>query len=112
MKGMVIYMTNTKKYNIHEICEYLNISSWTLLHWYDLEKKQLKDGLIDKPYLPVPERLTNVKGRPKMWTQEMADALKEYQSNIIMGRNGIYGVYSNPNHYTTRKYQKNKEVKN
>ena len=99
-------MKNEKTYNIHEICEYLNISSWTLLHWYDLEKKQLKDGLITEKYLPIPIRQTNVKGRPKLWTQKMADQLKAYQSNIITGRNGIYGAYSNPNHKTTRKYQK------
>lgn len=104
-------MKSEKTYNIYELCEYLNVSSWTLLHWYNLEKKQLKDGLITECYLPQPLRLEKVKGRPKSWTQEMADKLKEYQSSIVMGRNGIYGVYSNPDHYTTKKYQKQKGEK-
>lgn len=103
-------MKKEKLYNLHEICEYLKISSWTLLHWYDLQKKQIKDGLITEEYLPQPIRLQDVKGRPKMWTQTMADKLQKYQSNIIMGRNGIYGAYSNPNHKSTRKYKNMKEV--
>lgn len=98
-------MKNEKKYSVNEICEALNISTFTLRHWYDLQMKQIKDGLIEKEYLPSPERDVTMKGRPRYWTDKQLKQLKEYQSSITYGRNGIYGVYSNPNHKETKKYK-------
>ena len=98
-------MSNEKKYSVTQICEELNISVFTLRHWYDLQTKQIKDGLIEKPYLPEPNRDLTMKGRPRYWTKSQLNELKKYQSSITYGRNGIYGVYSNPNHKETKKYK-------
>ena len=98
-------MKNEKKYSVNEICELLNISAFTLRHWYDLQTKQIKDGLIEKEYLPTPERDMTMKGRPRYWTEKQLRELKDYQASITYGRNGIYGVYSNPNHKETKKYK-------
>lgn len=99
-------MNNDKKYSVTEICEILNISAFTLRHWYDLQTKQKNDGLIETDYLPIPNRDTTMKGRPRYWTGEQLQKLQEYQSSITYGRNGIYGAYSNPNHKETKKYKK------
>lgn len=99
-------MVNEKVYSVSELCEELHISNWTLIHWYDLQQLQMKEGLIDKPYLPEPLRLSDQRGKPRRWTESMVEALRQYQKNIVVGRNGIYGAYSNPNHKNTKKYQK------
>lgn len=99
-------MVDEKMYSVNEICAELNISIFTLSHWYDLQQAQIKEGLIDKPYLPEPLRLSDQRGKPRRWTESMVEELRKYQSNIVVGRNGIYGAYSNPNHKNTRKYQK------
>jgi len=99
-------MVNEKMYSATDVCAELNISRFTLTHWYDLQSNLLRDGMITEKYLPEPVRLTNERGKPRRWTQEMVDALRKYQENIVVGRNGIYGMYTNPNHLSTRKYQK------
>ena len=77
--------------------------SWfTLTHWYDLQTKLLRDGMITETYLPEPIRLTQERGKPRRWTQTMLDALREYQKNIVVGRNGIYGMYTNPDHLSAK----------
>lgn len=102
-------MTNEKMYSANEICEELNISSFTLTNWYIWEKRLIKDGDISEPYLPQPIRVSNLKGRPRQWTAEMLEQLKDYKSKIVLGRNGIYGKYSNPMHEETKKYKKSLE---
>ena len=104
-------MSENKTYSQTELCEELNISTHTLTHWYSLEAVQLKEGLITEKYLPEPIRISDRRGKPRVWTQEMVDALRTYQSKIVTGRNGIYGAYSNPNHKNTRKYQKMVDAK-
>lgn len=102
-------MKNEKVYRANEICEELKITDFTLANWYNWENKQLKQGLITERYLPQPLIVEHEKGRPRIWTQEMLEQLKEHKSKIITGRNGIYGMYSNPNHFSTRKYKKSIE---
>ena len=101
-----------KEYKLMDVCNELQISNWTLRNWYMWENKALKDGLIDKPQLPQPKRLEHSKGSPRIWDEEMVKQLKEYQQNIVMGRNGIFGVYSNPEHKNTKKYKKQMEENN
>lgn len=101
-----------KEYKLMDVCAELNISNWTLRNWYMWENKALKDGLIDKSRLPEPIRREHTKGTPRIWTQKMVDQLKEYQKSIVSGRNGIFGVYSNPEHKNTKKYKKQMEESN
>lgn len=98
-----------KEYRLMDVCRELKISNWTLRDWYMWEKKAVVDGLIEKSRLPEPIRLEATRGTPRVWTQEMVDQLKEYQSSIVSGRNGIFGVYSNPEHKNTKKYKKKME---
>ena len=35
--------------------------------------------------------------------------LKEFKKNIVVGRNGVYGMYSNPLYKETKKYKKSIE---
>lgn len=100
-------MNNEKLYTENEICEILNISHWTLKSWYLWESRDIKKG--GERYLPVPYRLSGMKGRPKRWDKKMVDALVKYQENIIRGRNGIHGIYSNPDHFETKNYKKSIE---
>jgi hypothetical protein len=99
-------------YTTKELCEELGITTYTLTNWYSWEKKRLAEGDIDEPYLPQPYRMYDLKGRPRMWDTDMLYKLKLYKSQIIVGRNGIYGKYSNPYHKETKKYKKEMEVKN
>ena len=99
-------MSNEKEYRVHDVCVALDISFYTLSNWYRYQSKQLQEGVISEKYLPEPIRLDDIKGKPRVWTQKMVDELKVYQENIVMGRNGIYGKYSNPLYYNTKKYKK------
>ena len=98
-------MKNEKLYKTNEVCEILNISNWTFINWYRWERKQVANNECE-PYLPVPDRIMNEKGRPRVWTTEMVEQLKKFKAGIVTGRNGKYGKYSNPNHFNTRKYKK------
>lgn len=103
-------MVETKMYSANEVCTKLKISSWTLANWYRWERKQIDNGNVEGPYLPEPIRLEHVKGKPRRWTGEMVKELKDYKKNIVTGRNGIYGVYSNPYYKNTQKYKKSIET--
>ena len=94
-------------YNIKELCDELGVTLWTVRNWYGWEKKLLAENKDMKKYLPEPINLVNLKGKPRVWTKEMVDELKEYKKSIIVGRNGAYGKYSNPNHKNTKKYKEN-----
>lgn len=91
-------MTQQKIYRTGEVCELLNISPHTFAKWYQWERAQLKDGSITERYLPVADKLTNQRGKPKIWTQEQVEQLREYKNSIVYGRHGKYGKYSNPLH--------------
>jgi hypothetical protein len=95
-----------KEYKLRDVCDELQISNWTLRNWYMWETKALADGIITEAQLPQPIRLEHTKGTPRIWTEEMVEQLKEFQRNIVSGRNGIFGVYSNPNYKNTKKYAK------
>lgn len=97
-------------YSAIEICEKLNISTWTLANWYRWERKLLNEGKIEESYLPEPYVITNKKGKPRRWTESMYEELLMYKSKIVIGRNGIYGKYSNPLHEQTRKFKKSEET--
>ena len=99
-------MTNEKGYTVSEVSNMLNVSEHTLASWYRWERKRLGDGTIKHHYLPEPLRDTETRGRPRIWTKEMVEELMEYKSTIIVGRNGINGLYSNPMHKQTKKYKK------
>lgn len=103
-------MNELKKYRANDVCEALNISNHTLRHWYLLERKQIVAGLIKDNYLPQPLIDSTMRGKPRIWTCEMVNELRHYKENIVLGRNGIYGAYSNPNHFSTNKYKKSVEV--
>ena len=95
-----------------EVCEMLGISIHTLRTWYGWQFKLLKEGKIKKPYLPEPEKLTNKKGKPCVFSDKQIEQLKEYQHSIVHGRNGAYGMFSNPLHKETKKYKKQMEEQN
>lgn len=97
-------------YNATEVCEALGISHHTLSFWYRLERKQLSEGLITESYLPEPIKMKNLRGKPNMWDTNMLEALKNFKANIVTGRNGINGAYTNPNHFNTNKYKKSIET--
>lgn len=99
-------------YDANETAEKLGISIWTLKSWYMWENKRLKNGEIKKRYLPQPKRIENKKGRPRIWDEKMIERLKKYKDKIIIGRNGVYGEYTNPLHKETKKYKKQQEAKN
>lgn len=99
-------MSNEKKYRVYELCEALGISFYTLSNWYRYQSKRLEAGEVTEKYLPEPIRLEDIKGKPRIWTETMLEELREYQKNIVTGRNGIYGKYSNPLYYNTKKYKK------
>lgn len=83
-------------YNVYETAEKLGVSFWTLKNWYMWENKRLKNGDVKKRYLPQPKIVENKKGKPRMWDEKMIEKLKKYKSKIVMGRNGIYGEFTNP----------------
>jgi hypothetical protein len=97
-------------YNASETCKILGITSFTLTNWYAWERKLIKSGRISEPYLPQPIRITNKKGKPRMWDSAMVEQLRAYQKTIVVGRNGKFGEFSNPSHKNTKKY-KEKENK-
>ncbi len=108
MSTKVKTKTNEEKlYTENELCEILNISSWTLKTWYLWESRDIRNGLPS--YLPKPIKLTNRRGKPKRWTESMVNELKDYQGSIVKGRNGVHGAYSNPVHFETKKYKKSIE---
>lgn len=102
-------MSNEKLYSADEVCKELNITIYTLSNWYRWQTKQLESGNAKEPYLPEPIRIPNVKGRPRRWDKAMLTQLKEFKKNIVVGRNGVYGVYSNPLYKETKKYKKSIE---
>lgn len=104
-------MSKELLYQAANVCEQLNITQWTLRNWYAWEKKQLNSNIISETYLPKPQILEHQKGKPRVWTQEQIEQLKEYKKNIITGRNGIFGAYSNPTHFETKKYKKSLQSK-
>lgn len=82
-------------YSRNQVCEMLGISVFTIRNWYEWQRKQLNNGDISEAYLPTPKKMKNVQGQPLMWSLEMVEQLRKYQSGIIRGRNGIYGKYTN-----------------
>lgn len=99
-------MSNEKMFTADEVCKELKITIYTLRNWYNWERKQLEAGNVSSSYLPEPIRNVHAKGKPRMWSKEMVLQLKDYQKTIVMGRNGNYGMYSNPMHTETKKYKK------
>lgn len=98
MKGSDKYMQNEKMYRVDDVCKELGISTHTLLKWYQWEQYELRDGKVDKNYLPIPEKNLHMKGRPKFWTADQIAELKAFKESIVFGRHGRYGKYSNPLH--------------
>lgn len=92
-------------YSADEVCKEVGISSWTLGNWYRWERKQIESGRVEGNYLPIPERRDDLKGKPRRWSADMVKELKNFKKSIVVGRNGIYGVYSNPLYKETQKYK-------
>lgn len=90
--------TLTKYYNLDDTCKKLKISRQTLNNWYRWENNLLKEGIITKRTLPVPVHDNNMRGKPRYWTQNDIDILKKFRDSMVVGRNGIYGKYTNPNY--------------
>jgi hypothetical protein len=91
-------MSNEKIYLIDEVCEILKVSTHTLQKWYQWERYELRDGIVSENYLPIPNKLTNKRGKPKFWTENQIKELQKFKNEIVMGRNGRFGKYSNPLH--------------
>lgn len=83
-------------YSREDVCSLLGISVFTMRSWYNWQKKQIEEGIVQEEYLPHPQRIVNAKGQPLMWSLDMIDDLRMYQSSIVKGRNGKYGKYTNP----------------
>mgnify|MGYP002623803921 CR=1 FL=1 len=96
-------------YNLNQLCDKLDVSIWTIRNWYSWEKQLLKEGKITEPYLPQPKKFEDVQGKPRMWTDDAIAELKKYKDNIVIGRNGVYGKYTNPEHTQAKKYHKTLE---
>lgn len=103
-------MTNEKLYKVDEVCEQLQISPHTLLKWYQWEKYSIRDGKVTEQFLPQPIKLENQKGQPKAWTQEQIEQLKVFKENMVFGRNGRFGKYSNPLHNQKKEEKLNGNV--
>lgn len=82
-------------YSKKDVCTMLGITSFTIENWYRWERKEIENGNVEEPYLPCPEKLENAKGRPFRWSMKMIEKLRDYQKNIVHGRNGRYGKYTN-----------------
>lgn len=91
-------MSNEKTYLLNEVCEEVNISIHTLQKWYQWERYELKEGLVSKNYLPIPTKLTDKRGKPRIWTESQVEELKKFKENMVIGRKGRFGKYSNPLH--------------
>ena len=96
-------------YNLYDVCEKLGVSTFTVKNWYRWENKLINEGKITERYLPQPKKLEHAKGSPRVWDEKMLKQLMKYKANMITGRNGIYGIYSNPYHKDTKKYKKQQE---
>lgn len=83
-------------YKANEICDILGITIWTLTNWYQWERISLEDGTITERVLPIPTKVPNVKGKPRMWSEEQLEELKKFQTTIVRGRNGIMAKVTNP----------------
>jgi hypothetical protein len=49
-----------------------------------------------KIVLPTPTKMTNVKGKPRMWSDEQIEELRQFQTAIVRGRNGVMAKVTNP----------------
>lgn len=79
-----------------EVCNILGITIWTLTNWYQWERISLEDGTITERVLPTPTKITNVKGKPRMWSDEQIEELRQFQTAIVRGRNGVMAKVTNP----------------
>lgn len=91
-------MVDEKMFNFDEVAAKLKISKYTLRTWYTWESKLLREGSVKEHYLPIPYRATNERGVPKYFTKADIEKLAQFKANMVVGRNGIYGKFSNPNH--------------
>ena len=80
----------------NRVCEILGITVWTLTNWYQWERISIEDGSLPERVLPIPEKLTATKGKPRVWTPAQLEQLKEFQASIVRGRNGIMARVTNP----------------
>ena len=83
-------------HNANEVCKQLGITIWTLTNWYQWQRISLKDGTLDEPILPEPIKEEGVKGKPRMWSDEQIEELREFQKQIVRGRNAIMAKVPNP----------------
>ncbi|WP_026669119.1 hypothetical protein [Butyrivibrio sp. AE3006] len=83
------------RYSKNDVCSILGITSFTLENWYRWERKEITNKAVTDNYLPQPIKLENQKGKPLRWSLEMVELLKAYQDQIVRGRNGKYGKYTN-----------------
>ena len=89
-------------YSGNDVCRMLGISAFTLDNWYMWEAKEIRNGEVTERYLPIPLKDKRLKGCPRRWTFEMVVQLMEFQGNIVRGRNGKYGKYTNPSAHLER----------
>lgn len=85
-------MNETNLFTVNQVCEKLEITTFTLSNWYAWEKK------LGEDYLPKPIILEHQKGKPRRWTEDMIEKLLAFKKTIKKGRYGSYGKFTNPNH--------------
>ncbi len=83
-------------FKVEDVCKMLGITTWTLTNWYQWERISLEEGTLTERVLPVPIKVTDAKGKPRMWTAHQITELREFQKNIIKGRNGVMAKVTNP----------------
>ena len=83
-------------YNVNEVAQKIGKSVHTVKNWYRCEREQLKDGSISETYLPQPQRMEHLLGKPLMWSDEDIEKLIEHRDSIKFGRYGVLGKYTNP----------------
>lgn len=89
-------INNVKMYRIDEVAEILNLSRYTIANWYAWETKLLKTGEVTEAFLPKFTKVTNMSGRPKFWSEDAVEALKKFKNEMVMGRHGKFGKFTNP----------------
>ena len=94
-------------YTKPEVVRELQISLYTLDRWYNWEHKRMI-AENDSSRLPIPQKLSDVRGCPRVWTKEQIEQLKEFRKTYLPagGGKGQYGKYSNS------KYEKKRGNKN
>ena len=85
-------------YSKQEVAKELDVSIYTITNWYKWESKLIRTSEIKQRFLPIPTKIRYAKGQPNYWSFEQIEQLREFKDNMIKGRNGMFGKFTNPKH--------------